>query len=67
MMTMVATAGSGDWGQAAQAGEESALVGRARSGDSRAFEQLYRRHSDRVFGLCVRLCHGDRAKAEQAT
>ncbi|MGH8443236.1 MAG: RNA polymerase sigma factor [Nevskiaceae bacterium] len=42
-------------------------MGRARDGDSRAFEQLYRRHSDKVFGLCVRLCHGDRAKAEQAT
>lgn len=66
-MTMVATADSGGWEQAAPAGEESVLVGRARAGDSRAFEQLYRRHSDKVFGLCVRLCQGDRAKAEQAT
>jgi RNA polymerase sigma factor (sigma-70 family) len=64
---MVATVGGNSWGQAAQPGEESALVSRARDGDSRAFEQLYRRHSDRVFGLCVRLCQGDRAKAEQAT
>jgi RNA polymerase sigma-70 factor (ECF subfamily) len=67
MMTMVATADSGSWGQGAQTGDEPALVSRARDGDSRAFEQLYRRHCDRVFGLCVRLCQGDRAKAEQAT
>ena len=64
---MVATVDGGSLVQAGQPGDESALVGRARDGDSRAFEQLYRRHSDRVFGLCVRLCHGDRAKAEQAT
>ena len=64
---MVAAANSGSWGPVAQADDESALVARARNGDSRAFEQLYRRHSDRVYGLCVRLCHGDRAKAEQAT
>jgi RNA polymerase sigma factor (sigma-70 family) len=57
----------GNWARVAPPGDESALVGRARDGDSRAFEQLYRRHSDRVFGLCVRLCQGDRAKAEQAT
>ncbi|MGQ0587018.1 MAG: RNA polymerase sigma factor [Gammaproteobacteria bacterium] len=67
MTTMVATADSGSWGQGVGTGDEPALVSRAREGDSRAFEQLYRRHSDRVFGLCVRLCQGDRAKAEQAT
>jgi RNA polymerase sigma factor (sigma-70 family) len=67
MTTMVATVDGGSWGRAEQPGEESALVSRARDGDSRAFEQLYRRHSDRVYGLCVRLCQGDRAKAEQAT
>jgi hypothetical protein len=61
MTTMVAAANSGSWGPVAQADDESALVARARDGDSRAFEQLYRRHSDRVYGLCVRLCHGDRA------
>lgn len=64
---MVATADGGRWAQPAGAGDEPALVGKARAGDSRAFEQLYRRHCDRVYGLCVRLCHGDRAKAEQAT
>jgi RNA polymerase sigma factor (sigma-70 family) len=67
MTTMVAMVDGGGWERAAQPGEESALVSRARDGDSRAFEQLYRRHSDRVYGLCVRLCQGDRAKAEQAT
>jgi RNA polymerase sigma factor (sigma-70 family) len=67
MATMVAMVDSGSWGQATQPGDESALVSRARDGDSRAFEQLYRRHNDRVYGLCVRLCQGDRAKAEQAT
>jgi RNA polymerase sigma factor (sigma-70 family) len=55
--------------QAAAQGEdaESALVARARAGDSRAFERLYRRHADRVYGLCWRLCDGDRVRAEQAT
>ncbi|MGH8028384.1 MAG: RNA polymerase sigma factor [Arenimonas sp.] len=64
---MVATADSGGWAQAAPAGDEALLVSRAVDGDARAFEQLYRRHRDRVYGLCVRLCQGDRAKAEQAT
>lgn len=64
---MVATADGGSWAAAAAAGDEPALVSRAKDGDSRAFEQLYRRHCDRVYGLCVRLCQGDRAKAEQAT
>jgi RNA polymerase sigma factor (sigma-70 family) len=66
MTTMVATADSGGWAQAGQ-GEEALLVARARDGDSRAFEQLYRGNVERIFGLCMRLCHGDRAKAEQAT
>lgn len=38
----------------------------ARAGDSRAFEQLYRVHVDRVFSLCVRMS-GDRALAEELT
>ena len=44
---------------------ETALVAAAAAGDARAFEQLYRRHVGRVYGLCVRLVNGDRAKAEQ--
>jgi len=47
--------------------EDLALVRQAASGDARAFEQLYRTHVDRIFGLCCRLCHGDSARAEQAT
>jgi RNA polymerase sigma-70 factor, ECF subfamily len=34
---------------------EAALVQRARSGDVRAFERLYREHIGRVYGLCLRL------------
>lgn len=32
------------------------LVAAARRGDMRAFERLYRRHSARVMGLCLRMC-----------
>jgi RNA polymerase sigma-70 factor, ECF subfamily len=34
---------------------EGALVERARNGDTRAFERLYREHSGRVYGLCLRM------------
>ncbi|MGH8131835.1 MAG: RNA polymerase sigma factor [Steroidobacteraceae bacterium] len=34
---------------------ERALVERARAGDSRAFERLYREHVGRVYGLCLRM------------
>ena len=63
-MTMAGTVdGWSDTG----AGDEPDLVARARAGDARAFEQLYRRHEDRVYGLCWRLCDGDQARAEQST
>src|SRR5436309_10274144 len=44
----------------AQAGDtridwEAALVQRACSGDTRAFERLYREHAGRVYGLCLRM------------
>jgi len=42
---------------------EAALVLRARQGDMRAFERLYREHSGRVYGLCLRLTRND-ANAE---
>ena len=64
---MVAAAEPEDWAPAEGTGDEPALVARARGGDAGAFEQLYRRHADRVFGLCWRLCDGDRPRAEQAT
>ena len=35
--------------------DEAALVARARGGDTRAFEVLYREHVDRVYGLCLRM------------
>ncbi len=44
--------------------EDSDLVGRAARGDRAAFEKLYRRHRDRVYGLLWRLAGGDAALAE---
>lgn len=43
---------------------DAGLVERARSGDAQAFEGLYRRHRDRIYGLVWRLCGGDSALAE---
>src|ERR1700741_2213415 len=45
---------------------EGALVQRARSGDVRAFERLYRDHVGRVYGLCLRMTR-DPALAEDCT
>src|ERR1700748_997355 len=45
---------------------ESALVQRARSGDTRAFERLYREHAGKVYGLCLRMTR-DPALAEDCT
>ena len=36
-------------------GFDVALIERARKGDSRAFERLYRDHVGRVHGLCLRM------------
>ena len=41
-----------------------ALVRRAARGDVEAYERLYRRHADRVMGLCVRMTR-DRREAEE--
>jgi RNA polymerase sigma factor (sigma-70 family) len=43
---------------------ETRWVEKARAGDRLAFEQLYRSHCDRIFGLCWRMCGGDKALAE---
>ena len=43
---------------------ETRWVDEARAGDRLAFEQLYRSHCDRIYGLCWRMCGGDRALAE---
>jgi RNA polymerase sigma factor (sigma-70 family) len=48
------------------ASNEADLVDRAKSGDVAAFEALYRRHSNRVYGLCVRLASSP-AEAEDCT
>jgi RNA polymerase sigma factor (sigma-70 family) len=48
-----------------EADAEASLVAAAASGDAGAFERLYRMHVGRVYGLCIRLVNGDRAKAEQ--
>ena len=43
---------------------EKRWVDKARAGDQFAFEKLYRSHCDRIYGLCWRMCGGDRALAE---
>jgi len=43
---------------------ETHWVDKARAGDQLAFEQLYRMHCDRIYGLCWRMCGGDRGLAE---
>jgi|SRR5579872_3366056 len=45
---------------------EIALIQRARAGDTRAFERLYREHSGKVYGLCLRMTR-DAAMAEDCT
>jgi RNA polymerase sigma-70 factor, ECF subfamily len=45
---------------------EAALVQRARAGDTRAFERLYREHAGKVYGLCLRMTR-DAALAEDCT
>ncbi|HEX2494687.1 MAG TPA: RNA polymerase sigma factor [Steroidobacter sp.] len=45
---------------------DAALIARARAGDLRAFERLYRLHSARIFGLCLRMTRS-REAAEDCT
>jgi RNA polymerase sigma-70 factor (ECF subfamily) len=45
---------------------EGALLERARGGDTRAFERLYREHVGRVYGLCLRMTR-DTHLAEDCT
>jgi RNA polymerase sigma-70 factor (ECF subfamily) len=44
--------------------DDTGLVQRTRNGDRAAFEELYRRHRDRIYGLLWRLAGGDAALAE---
>ena len=46
--------------------DEAALIGQAQQADARAFEQLYRLHVDRVYGLCLRMT-GNVSEAEDCT
>ena len=48
-------------GRAAE--DEPGLVARARVGDTTALDELYRRHRDYVYTLCLNLC-GDREEAQ---
>jgi len=50
--------------KAAHHDEDTELVELARDGDRAAFEKLYRRHRDRIYGLAWRLSGGDSALAE---
>lgn len=43
------------------------IVRAAAAGDRRAFETLYRRHADRVYGAVLRLAAFDHARAEDLT
>ena len=49
---------------AAEPATESALVAAAADGDRTAFERLYRRHVNRVYGLCLKMCR-ERIEAEE--
>ena len=48
----------------AQVDDDARLVERACTGDRAAFEMLYHRHRNRIYGLVWRLCGGDSALAE---
>lgn len=46
--------------------DETLLIQRVRSGDTAAFEQLYRRHAGRIYALCRRMT-GNTSEAEDRT
>ena len=46
--------------------DEGTLIRRAKAADARSFEALYRRHVDRVYGLCLRMT-GNVGEAEDCT
>ena len=45
---------------------EADLIRLAQQGDAGAFERIYRKHSRRVYALCLRMA-GDHARAEDLT
>ncbi len=46
--------------------QEANLISQVKSGDRRAFEQMYRLYANRVFALCLRLT-ADHSSAEEAS
>ena len=46
--------------------DEAAWIAKAQQADSRAFEALYRRYVDRIYGLCLRMT-GNVSEAEDCT
>ena len=46
--------------------DDDALVTRAQSGEAEAFEELFQRHKQRVYSLCLRMI-GNTAEAEDLT
>jgi RNA polymerase sigma-70 factor (ECF subfamily) len=46
---------------------EAEAIRRAQRGDVEAFERLYRLHSSRVYGLCLRMMKGNASEAEDLT
>ncbi len=51
---------------AESASEENGWIRKAQTGDSAAFEALYRMHVDKIYGLCLRMT-GNVAEAEDCT
>lgn len=49
-----------------EAMSEADLIRDAQAGDKAAFEELYRLHSSKIYGLCLRMC-ANPAKAEDLT
>ena len=49
-----------------EAMSEADLIRNAQAGDTAAFEELYRLHASKIYGLCLRMC-ANPAKAEDLT
>lgn len=64
MLSLAVNPATNSPGASAARDEDHALVRAAGEGDVRAFEQLYRRHSARLFAVLRRLC-GQEARAEE--
>src|SRR3984885_4866391 len=46
---------------------EAEAIRRAQQGDAEGFERLYKLHSRRVYGLCLRMMKGNASEAEDLT